>query len=473
MDRTDGIQPRIEVLTEAQKAYVHETAQRILFTVGVRVDSPQARDIFSRTGCRLSDGERVHIPAELINRALETAPAVVEIYDRRGERRFRLGHDRTRFGIGVTSLYYQEPASGAVIPFSRQHMAAISRLGEHLASFDLVCTPGIVQDVSPHLQDLYGTLDMVANTVKPLGILVSDEERFVDVLDLLQYLHGDLAAQPFVIPYFNPITPLVMNQGTVDKMLVTIQRGLPFMYSNYGMAGATTPVTPAATLTLLNAELLAGLVFSQLVQEGAPIILGNLPAFFDMQGLGSFYDAQSYVINLACAEMMALYGLPHCGTSGSGMGWTADLIAAGHQWINHLTSCMGKIGLAPFVGDNLNSKAFSPTLVVLANEIIAQARRLAAGFNVEDATEVLQELEEVGPGGNFLTSKRTLQRFRTAYYRSEIWPNLTMEEWQAQNSPQAEALLREYTLDRMAQATPPEDQAALMAKGRVFIDHLT
>jgi trimethylamine--corrinoid protein Co-methyltransferase len=80
------------------------------------------------------------------------------------------------------------------------------------------------------------------------------------------------------------------------------------------------------------------------------VILGSLPAFFDMKGMGSFYDPQSYAVNLACVEMMAYYQLPHCGTSGSGTGWGADLIAGGHQWSNHLTSCLGKVGLVPFEG---------------------------------------------------------------------------------------------------------------------------
>ena len=61
-------------------------------------------------------------------------------------------------------------------------------------------------------------------------------------------------------------------------MRATIDRGLPFMYSNYGMAGATTPITPAGILAMLNAELLAGLVLSQLIKEGMPINLGSMPA---------------------------------------------------------------------------------------------------------------------------------------------------------------------------------------------------
>lgn len=73
-------------------------------------------------------------------------------------------------------------------------------------------------------------------------------------------------------------------------------------------------------LAVLNAELLAGLVLAQLIREGAPVILGSLPASFDMHTMMSYYGAETMLLNLACGEMMAHYGVPHCGTSGSGGG---------------------------------------------------------------------------------------------------------------------------------------------------------
>jgi trimethylamine--corrinoid protein Co-methyltransferase len=188
-----------------------------------------------------------------------------------------------------------------------------------------------------------------------------------------------------------------------------------------------------------------------------------------MQGMGSFYDPQSYLMDLACAEMMDFYGLPHCGTSGSGMGWTADLLASGHQWFNHLISCVGKVGLVPFVGDNLGSKAFSPTIVVYANEVIEQARLFAGGFTLDGDRLRLDEIEEAGPGGSYLTSRLTLQFLRRAYYRSNIFPRLSLEEWQERRRPEAGRLLRRYTMQLIEEVTAPEDRQDLLAQGEAFI----
>ena len=469
MNEAKLVRPRLTVMDDAQKARIHDDSLHILSSVGVRVDSERGRELFAKAaGSAAIDGTRVRIPRELVEWALKAAPAEIRVYDRLGQLAFRLP-DRARFGIGVTALYYQDPETGSVESFGRRHMEAMVRLGGALPAFDVISTIGIVQDVAPSVSDLYATLEMVANTTKPLVLLVSNEEVFPRVLDLIEYLHGDLTERPFVLPYFNPISPLVLNRGTVDKMWHAIERGLPFLYSNYGMAGASTPITPAGALVLLNAELLAGLTLSQLIKEGAAIVLGSLPAFFDMKGMGSFYDPQSYVVDLACAEMMAHYQLPHCGTSGSGMGWGADLIASGHQWLNHLVSCTGKVGLVPFVGDNLGSKVFSPAIVIYANEIIEQARLFAQGFALTDAAVALDEVAQVGPGGSFLTTPLTLDLFRQAYYDSRLFPKLTLESWQAGGTPSAEGVLRQSTQELLAHLDTPEDHVELMARGRAFI----
>lgn len=472
MDNPSFARPTLTLLNPDQIARVHAASLDILATVGVRIDSAAGRRILGRALGTAVDDERVRFPQDLVERALASAPAAVDLYDQHGELAFRLGTGEARFGVGVTALYYQDPETGEVTPFTRRDFRTVVRLGDALPSFDAVSTVGVIQDHPPEVADLYAALEMAANTTKPLVLLVSDEDRFGDVLDLLEHLRGDLAARPFVIPYFNPITPLVINAGTVDKMEAAIDRGLPIIYSNYAMIGATTPITPAGTLALLNAELLAGLVLSQLMREGAPVVLGSLPTSFDMRGMGSFYSPPGYLVSLACAEMMAHYGLPHCGTSGSGVGWGPGLVAAGHQWMNHLLASMGKMEFAPFVGDDLGAKALSPAIVVYADEVIERARRIARGFALDEDSIGLDEIAEVGPGGTFLITDRTLALFRGAYAPSEILPDLTLEAWQERGAPSPEAELRRHTRDLIAGLEPLEGHEELVGRGEAFIQTL-
>src|SRR4030067_3090947 len=456
------IQPGIRVLSPEAIAKLHGFSLKILSEIGLRVDSEKAIKVFkSSQGVKFIGDKQFVFQPEIIEWAIRQAPSAIDIFNRRGDLIFRLGEDHTRFGIGVTNLFYQVPETDEILPFTREHMRASIGLGNNLASYDVISTIGILRDVDTEKADLVALLEMVAGTIKPLVILISDSKKFLPGLILLEYLFGNLSSHPFVVPYFNPVTPLILNQATADNMLVSIERSLPIIFSNYGIAGLSTPITSAGTFALLNAKLLAGLVFSQLVKPSTPIILGSLPAFFDMKLMDDFFDPQTTLLNLACAEMMAYYKIPHAGTSGSTNGCGAVLISSQTLCINHLSSCLGRVVLAPFVGGSFGSKVFSPTLVVYAHEIIEQSRQFAKGFEINDGVLSLDEMKKIGVGGNFISSRQTRQLFRNAYHNSTIFPRLSLEKWQESNRPDAMKYLRERTMDLMNQSNFSDDQAAV------------
>ena len=465
----NNVRPHLSLLTSEQIQQVHHYSLQILSETGVRVDSDAVIELLRKTGQVQIEGRNVKFSAEIVTRAIESAPPVLQIYDRRGQPLFRLGDDHLRFGVGVTALYYQEPAADNLEPFTREHMRILTRLASSLKHYDVISTLGIVRDVPEALGDFYGNLEMFANTSRPLVLLTSDEDNFVPLLGMFENLHGELGAKPFILPYFNPVSPLVMDSGTLLKMQASIDRGLPFIFSNYSMIGATTPFTPAGSLALLLAELLAGLTISQVMKPGSMITLGMLPAYFDMKSMSNFYDPQSVLLNIACAEMMAHYNLPHTGASFSGTGWGMDLIASDSYWMNTLTFAMTKGGLAPFIGDSLTSKTISPCTIVHAHEIIEQALRVADGFQLDDAQVVLAEIAKVGPGGSFLSTPSTLKNYKTGYYNSPIYPRWTMEKWQAQGQPDARQVLREKTQALIQSLPSPDDYAELIAKGEEYI----
>ena len=469
------VRPKIQVLTPEQIERVHDAVLNMLKTDGIRVDDENARKLMEKGGGQLVENNRIQLSEKLVNWAIKTAPSKIRMYDREGGFAFELNGDGSQdavFGVGVTNLFYQNPENDDVVPFARKHMAIATRLGNALDQYGVVATTGAIRDLPPETADIYGALEMIANTRKPLIILINDPKDFKKVLDLYEHLHSDLSKNPFIIPYFNPITPLVLNPETTTKMQETVSRGIPFIFSNYGMSGATCPITPAGTLALLTAELLAGLVYSQLLKENTPVILGSQPSVFDMKNMGSLLSPQYIYLNIACAEMMNYYQIPHAGSSGSGTGWAADILGAGTAWMNHLTSCLGKVGMAPFVGGNLDSMAFSPALVVYANEIIRQSRQLANGFSLDDESIGLTDISNIGPGGNYLASKLTQQNCRDTSHMSKLWPTYSIEKWQEVGKPKAEKLLQEETVKILDELTTPLDHDDLLGQGEAFISNL-
>jgi len=465
------IKPGIQILLNEQIERIHNYSVHILENVGVKVESDKARKVFEKTGSVKIENEVVYIQKDLVNHAIKTTPSEIGIYNKKGDLAFQLSREQgTRFGIGVTNTNYQDIETDKIEKITRKHIQTSIKIGDVLENFDMISTIGIPSDVPTEKLDLFNTLDLYANTTKPMVILVAEKSRMEDVFKLLSYLHGDISTKPFVIPYFNPITPLVLNEDTTDKMFTTIDYGLPICFSNYGMYGGTSPMTEGGTLALLNAELLAGLVFSQLAKEGTPMILGSLPAGFNMMTMGSYYSSSSYLLNLVCAEMMNHYQIPHCGTSGSGTGFGPDLLASGDLWMNHLTSCIGKVGMAPFVGGNFDSTAFSPTTVVMSDYIIGIARKFAGGFDLNENTVNIDEMKTVGHGGNYLTSSQTLEAMGGFGNANTMWPSMSYDNWEQQGNPTPKQMLREHTQTLYEQAkTFSHEIDELTKKGEEYI----
>ncbi|NQU87607.1 MAG: trimethylamine methyltransferase family protein [Mariniphaga sp.] len=469
------VRPKLQLLGSEQMNEIHQYSIRILEDTGIEVESKEALKIFKKSDAVKIKNGVVYIKAELVNHAIKKAPSNIEVFNKTGDIAFQLGKgqgNNTYFGIGVTNTWYQDIETNQVELFTRKHMQHSTKLGDLLDNYDMISTLGIPSDVDAGESDLFSALDMYANTSKPMVLLISGENKINEVLELLSFLHGDISEKPFCIPYVNPITPLVLNKTTTDKMIASIEHRLPVMYSNYSLYGGTSPVTEGGSLALLNAELLAGLVFSQLVKEGSKIILGSLPAAFNMTTMGSQYTPTSYLLNLACAEMMNYYKIPHCGTSGSNNGRGADLLASGDLWLNHLSSCIGKIGCAPFVGGNFDSMAFSPTTVVLSNHIIGEARKFAKGFILNEKAVNLPEISTIGHGGNYFTSEQTLALLNELDSSKTIWPSMSLDTWKEKEMPTAEKDLINYTLDLYSKAKKASEETIdIIKKGEEFINN--
>ncbi len=59
--------------------------------------------------------------------------------------------------------------------------------------------------------------------------------------------------------------------------------GFSTMIASMAMAGSTAPVNLAGVLVQTNAEILAGIVLTQLVRKGTPVIYGSYSTAMDLR----------------------------------------------------------------------------------------------------------------------------------------------------------------------------------------------
>ena len=450
---------------------MHEGSLRVLRELGLRVDSERARKVFAKAGpgTRI-EGDRVTFEREVVEWAIRVSPPAIDVFDRRGRLAFRLGEgqEATRFGTGVTNLWYQDPQTDEIAPFHREHLVSGVRLSQKLGNYDVVSTLGVLRDLPPAVADLYAVLEMVANAEKPLVLLVSDESLFPAVLELLEAVHGDAGHKPFVLPYLNPITPLSINEGTSDKLLDSVARGIPAIYSNYGMAGMTTPITCAGTLAFLNAELLAGLVLSQLAREGAPGDPGQPPHVLRDEARGGLLRPPVVPHQRGLRGDDGPLPDPPRGDLGQRRGLGARPAGHGHAVDEPAHERPGPGGPLPLRGQQPELEG----LLAPARRLRRRGHRPGAGVRGgvrvdEAAIGVDEAIAAMRSDGHFLMTPTTLDRYRTASYPG-LFPHISLEKWQ-EDRPVADRVLRERTRDLLAEAEPPEDHDEVLARGEEFL----
>lgn len=427
-----GRAARLRYLSEADKAALYDAALEIMAGVGQRVHSAEARELLARHGAEV-EGDLVRVPRELVAQARASAPSMIEVFDRAAEPAMSLGGYNSYFGNGsaVTSVFDLETGEHRPTVLADGVMAA--RLVDALPNVDFVMSYAHPHDCDPHQAPLESFRAMVANTTKP-PVAVSENAADLEAMwHIACELRGgaqELAAKPYFVAFGQPSSPLLHPAESLAKLLFCAERGIPIVYATAPLAGGTAPITSAGHVALGTAESLLGLVVHQLRQPGAPFLFGIGPAVLDMATMQSAYNAPEYYAGYLCAVELARWmDLPNWGYAG-----TTDA-----QVVDAQAGMEGgeEVFLSLAAGSNLNhdlgymdfGMTASLELIVMMDECIALNRRLLAGVEVNPETLALDVVRQVGPGGDYLTTKHTRRHVRAAHWRPTILNRQARAAW--------------------------------------------
>ena len=85
----------------------------------------------------------------------------------------------------------------------------------------------------------------------------------------------------------------------------------------------------------------------------------------------------------------------------------------------------------------------SHTMIVLCDEIVEWANRVAAGIEVSERTLALDVIDQVGPRGHFLQTPHTLEHFRRSIWQPRFFDRDSRAGWEAAGSKDLFARLNE------------------------------
>ncbi|MEJ2148475.1 MAG: trimethylamine methyltransferase family protein [Chloroflexota bacterium] len=445
--------PFFRKLSADQLDRIHNASLEILERTGARLYEAEALDLLRAAGVPVEDGNRVRIPAYLVEWALKLAPKKVMLCERGGGRVMSLEGYNVYYGPGSDCLNIIDLESGERRPALLADVADGVRLCDALPNIDFIMSVCVASDVEQQVADRYQMREIILNSAKPSIFVTTAFEGTVDAVEMAEIVAGGAEAlrrSPTTACYVNVTGPLRHNEESLQKLLFLSGKGLPFTYVPVVLRGLNGPVTLAGALALANAGELVGVVLSQLKREGAPIIVsGGTNDMIDMRSLvGSYAAPENRVMFM---EMAHRYDLPMFGLGGASDSKLPDGQAAAEAAFTLLTETLSGAHLIHDVGYLESGLAASFEQLVICNELIGWVKRFMQGLEVSDETLALDLIDEVGPDGQFLAAPHTGEHFREDWY-PKLLDRQNFDGWQAAGgltlreraAKQARAILAEH-----------------------------
>jgi trimethylamine--corrinoid protein Co-methyltransferase len=450
---------------------IHGASLTILEDIGLDFLDEEALSLWAQAGAQVDfRAQHVRIDRGLVLEALAQAPASFTWRARNPRHDVVIGGNQIAFGPTGGMVYVQDLGrgrrTGTLADLETLMKLAQMASGLHFGCWEQV-TPQDVPLAERHLRRLYAGLTLTDKPVMEAahGRIISADNIAMAYL-ALGGAAGDLTAAPPGGPVMGDVinvnSPLRYDARMLGGLITYARAGQVTFITPFILAGAMSPISMAAALAQQNAEALAGIVLTQIVRPGAPVIYGGFTTNADMRsGSPAFGTPEGAWALLAGAQLARRYGLPYRAAGGLTNAKLPDAQAAYETLWSLWPAVLGHANLVMHAAGWLEGGlTVSLEKFVIDLENLAMFARFLQGFAVDGEALAIESIAAVGPGGHHFGTAHTQARFRTEHYQSGLADRQSYDAWA--EAGRADAAQRAHRIWQEAVANyapPPMDVA--------------
>ena len=411
----------IRVLSDLEIQAIHGASLTLLRDTGVRVHHEAILRLLGEQGAPVDHDRKI---------ARLPPPLVMECVARAGKRYVLQGRDpahTARFGFGELNQISSPGQYGWIDSETRAQRPATMRdvreaikLGDALAHITIVGSMGQPKEVSEKYREVVLTAELLKGSTKPTRTWVHNGRTARYVLEMYRTVAGGDAAlrqRPMAEAFLEPISPLQMPRDGLEVVIEFVRAGQPVSIGPMSMTSGTAPGTLAGTLAQENAEILAGVVITQLLGPGTPVLYGGIPHILDPRtSICSFGSPEQALMAVGMVQMGRSYGFPVYINVGLTDAKVLDAQAGIEKGITLMLGALAGGEVFGHAGICGTDHGASLEWLVADDEAMSYVKRIRRGFEVTSDTLATDVMNTIGPGGNYLAEPHTV-----AHYRRELW----------------------------------------------------
>jgi trimethylamine--corrinoid protein Co-methyltransferase len=432
----------LQVLSEDERAQVHERTLDVLANTGLRVDTAWGRQILKDAGAGVDENTGiVRFPRALVEEALRTAPKEFTLGARRPGWDLRMNGGECTLLVDGEAMFALDRETG------ERRLATTSDWLEATCLIDALDEVGVywsmvdASDRGDTMADFVGYLrDVFHNFSKHVQDGISSPDQAPWLLEVLQVVFGDREAIRCHHPLsflLCPQSPLVIEGPYTDAYLALLGWDIPVAVMPMPLMGATAPGSLISTTVLGNCEVLAMLCLIQAGAPGTPFIYA--PALATMDPRSGRYSAgaiENGLLGAAAVEMARYYSLPAEGTGGGTDHYVPGIQPGYERALNVLLPMLSWPDI--LVGPGLlgGSMILCLEQLLIDVEVFRLCKRARQGVTADEGKWLEYEIGRIGPGGTFIAELSTVSGIRGGeWYVSKLGLHDTYEAWEAAGKP--------------------------------------
>lgn len=428
--------PPAQVLDADQVEIIHQASLRLLRDTGMRVLNDEARKVFRDAGAKV-DGDTlmVRLDPDLVMEAISSVPARFRLRARNPQRDLVLGGNHVVFS-GVGGPAYVSDLDRGRRPGTYAEQCDYLRL---LQMLNIVHQEGggpfEAMDLDPETRHLDLHLAQVRLMDKNWQGVALGRERTLDGINMACIALGTdregLARDPALLCIINTNSPLQLDIPMAEGTMALARAGQVACITPFTLAGSMSPATLAGTLVQQNAEVLLGVVLTQLLRPGVPVMYGAFTSNVDMKSGAPALGTPEYAkAAVASGQLARRYGIPFR-SSNTNASNCVDAQAAYESAMSLWGAIGGHANLVNHAAGWMEgglTASFEKTIVDA--EMLQGMAEYLRPIDVSPDSLALDAIAEVGPGGHFFGAAHTLQRYESAFYAPLLSDWRNFERWQ-------------------------------------------
>lgn len=449
--------PARGALEEQACERIHDAALRLLADVGCDVLDPEARALLATHGAGV-DGARVRLDARLVDEALATAPAGYTVAGRRPELDLRVALDAppvlASAGAAPFVLCGDEHRPGTLADLRTS--VALAHLSPNIAVHGYSVEP---TDVPEERRARVSAHTHVTGSDKGARLTVTSLVELQVATDVAAILYGAAwCEQPRLWTIVNTTSPLQMSAEVGQVLLRLARLGQPICVAVCAMGGTTAPLTLAGLLAVQHAELLLGLVLTQLARPGCPFLYGGTSSISSMRSGALMMGAPEYwTLMEATVQLGHWLGVPVRAGGSVTDAHVPDAQAGIESALAIETVLRMDVEFVLHAAGILSSfNCYSPVKFVIDDEMLTALRCAQRPIVVDDETLALDVMAAVGPGHEALSQPHT-RRHAHDGVRTTIMNRAPYETWRAAGGRDLADSAAQRVTDLLEAYDPPDD----------------